>query len=291
MVFLSTSQSASVAQESDVMSGEEIMREVYHRHQQFPYIFEQQSMVLIDRQGNRDTRRARRYSRVEEDGSTHFMLIFEYPEEVRGVSLLAHRDAQGITRRFLYLPAFAEQLVESRSDSRDGHFLGTDFSVEDLSGEVLQDYRYVRRQDMNITGLPYFVIDVYDSPGGKSSHLKKRRHYVRKDIFYITMTDHYDRKGKVNRQLSHHDLKAVHGEMWRANMILMDDKLEQHRSLIKVERRVFSQDYVPAEMFSAEWLYKNYPHRPVEMPTEEQLPGETEETPAMQNNQVGESGS
>jgi hypothetical protein len=249
--------------DAEVSSGAEIMQEVYRRHQQFPYIYEEQSMVLIDRQGNRDSRRARRYSRVEADGTTHFMLIFDYPEEVRGLSLLANRDAQGVSQRFVYLPAFAEQLIESRTDSGDSHFLGTDFSVEDLSGEVLKDYHYVRRQDMNLDGQAYFVIDVYDLDEGKIIHQKKRRHYVRKDIYYITITDHYDRKGKVNRQLSHHDLKAVNGDMWRANLILVEDKVEQHKSLIRIEKRVFSQQYVPAEMFSAEWLYQTYPYRPV----------------------------
>jgi hypothetical protein len=37
-------------------------------------------------------------------------------------------------------------------------------------------------------------------------------------------------------------------------MILMEDFGERHRTLLKVERRVFSPDYVPAEIFSRQWL-------------------------------------
>jgi hypothetical protein len=37
-------------------------------------------------------------------------------------------------------------------------------------------------------------------------------------------------------------------------MVLMEDFAERHRTLIKVERRVFSPDYVPAEIFSRQWL-------------------------------------
>lgn len=290
LLLLMPLQGSAQDEDTGITSGADIMQEVYRRHQQFPYIFEEQSMVLIDSRGNRDTRRARRYSRVEADGKTRFLLIFDYPEEVRGLTLMATRDVQGVAQRFMYLPAFAEQLIESHSDSGDSHFLGTDFSVEDLSGEVLQDYRYVRRQDMNLDGLPYYVIDVYDTELSKKSHLKLRRHYVRKDIYYITMTDHYDRKGKVHRQLSHHDLKAVDGEMWRANMILVEDKVEKHKSLIRVERRVFSQDYVPAEMFSADWLFRTYPYRPVQENDDDTPPVEAQEAVEAEMTEVRESG-
>jgi hypothetical protein len=34
----------------------------------------------------------------------------------------------------------------------------------------------------------------------------------------------------------------------------MEDFLERHRTLIKVERRVFAPEYVPPEIFSRQWL-------------------------------------
>ena len=61
-------------------------------------------------------------------------------------------------------------------------------------------------------------------------------------------------------------------------MILMENKKEQHLSLIKTSRRIFSHDYVPAEIFTAEWLYENYPQiKPVEESNEES-PLELQET-------------
>ena len=51
----------------DEASGLEIMQEVHKRHQQFAFIYEEQSMVMIDRNGDRDTRKVKRYSRVEEE--------------------------------------------------------------------------------------------------------------------------------------------------------------------------------------------------------------------------------
>ena len=45
--------------------------------------------------------------------------------------------------------------------------------------------------------------------------------------------------------------------MWRANMILMENQKETHKTLIKINRRIFSHDYVPAEMFTSTWLLEN----------------------------------
>ncbi|MBL1142083.1 MAG: outer membrane lipoprotein-sorting protein [Proteobacteria bacterium] len=249
----------SMASINSETSGVEIMEEVQKRHQQFPYIYEEQSMVMLDRQGDRDTRKARRFSRVEEDGSVKFLLLFDYPREVKGVALLANRDPDGQTSKYIYLPALGERLIESAGEGSNDSFLGTDFSVENLTGEMLSDHYYARRDDRDVDGIKYFVLDVYNEDDELEQQIL-RRHFIRQDNLYITLTHHFDKQGRITRIQSHHDLKAVDGDMWRANMILMEDKRQEHQSLIKISRRVFSHDYVPEEVFTAEWLYENYPY-------------------------------
>ena len=137
-LFLSCLQAQeSIGFVSSEATGSEIMKEVDRRHQQFPYIYEEQSMIMEDRSGHRDTRKARRYSRVEEDGSVKFLLLFDSPQEVKGVALLANRAPDGKIRKYIYLPAYGEQLLESAGERSGDNFLGTDFSVENLTGEIL----------------------------------------------------------------------------------------------------------------------------------------------------------
>ncbi len=40
----------------------------------------------------------------------------------------------------------------------------------------------------------------------------------------------------------------------------MEDIKNHHQSLLKIIRRKFSHDYVPAEMFTADWLFQNHPY-------------------------------
>ena len=52
------------------------------------------------------------------------------------MALLAERNPDGKTSKFIYLPAYGETLIESTGEGNEDNFLGTDFSVENLTGEI-----------------------------------------------------------------------------------------------------------------------------------------------------------
>jgi hypothetical protein len=249
----------------ETATGREVMEAVYERHQQYPFVYEEQSMILVDRRGNRETRKLRRYSRVDETGRVNLLLLFDSPADVKGVAMLGIREPSGDSNRSVYLPAFGRTMIASgvaENRMTDESFLGTDFSIENLTGEVLDDYSYIRRQDLVIDEIDYYVIDVYgntdnSSPGDSEPPL--RRHYVMQDTLFITRTDHLDDMGRIRKQQTHHDLHPVHGDMWRADMMLMNNQVEDHRTIIKIDRRVFSPDYIPEKVFTEDWLYANQP--------------------------------
>lgn len=251
---------ATEAPDSEGLDGRALMEAVYARHDQYPFVYEEQSLVLIDQRGDRMTRRMTRYSRVEGDGTARLMLLFTSPPEVEGVAMLATRPPDEHDMRMaMYLPALGAQLVESDSSGAASNFLGTDFTIENLIGEVLDDYRYARRRSRLVRGVPHHVIDVFDLRDDAKTARPRRRHFVRADNLYITRTDHFDQLGRVEKRQTTHDLRPVDGPMWRGDMILMEDYRHAHRSLLKIDRRVFSRDYVPEEMFGLEWLVANRP--------------------------------
>ncbi|MBL6691144.1 MAG: MMPL family transporter [Pseudomonadales bacterium] len=240
------------------MNGTELMEAVYERHEQFPYVYEEQSMILIDQRGNNNTRKLRRYSRVNEDGGADFLLLFDSPLDVRGVALIAHRDKTGRAKQSFYLPAFGGDFLESEADhdgQSEDHFLGTDFSIENLVGEMLDQHRHLRREDEILNDTDFYVVDTFKA--GDESLVPLRRHYIRKDNLFVTRTDHFDELGRLKKRQTHHDLVNVHGEMWRANMMMMDNFQQEHRTIIKIDRRVFSADYVPKEVFTKKWILTN----------------------------------
>ena len=53
------------------------MDESFKRHKLFPYVFEEQTMILIDNAGNRETRKLRRFSRMEDSGTVKYLFVFD----------------------------------------------------------------------------------------------------------------------------------------------------------------------------------------------------------------------
>jgi hypothetical protein len=242
-------------------TGQELMEEVYLRHQQYPYVYEEQSMILVDQYGNKDTRKLRRYSRLEASGTANFLLLFDSPRDVKGMALLASQDSAGNSLQSFYLPAFGNQFIEhATSDSRGGdeHFLGTDYSVENLIGESLDHHKYIRLPNETIEKIEYYVINTH-SPDDANFSRPLRRHYILKDTLFIARTDHFDELGRLRKRQTQHDITNVHGKMWRANMMMMDNQIQDHRTIIKIDKRVFSADYVPEDVFSQEWIIANAP--------------------------------
>ncbi len=262
--LLAVATAAMATDSRESWTGPQIMQEVHARQHQYPFIYEEQSLVLMDRNGFRDTRTARRYSRIEADGSMHLLLVFETPIQVRGVALLARRDAAGLVTSQLYLPALGQQLIASDPADHGGGFMGTDFSVESLTGEMLSEYLYVRSDDLELENQPYFSVDVYRAGDDPAVNRPLRRHFIRQDNLFVTRSDYFDARGEVVRRQRSYDLKVVDGTMWHANLLLMDDYREQHQTLIKVDRRIFSRDYVPMEMFSAAWLFEHFQAQPAD---------------------------
>jgi hypothetical protein len=237
-------------------SGRVLMQQVYDTHQQYPYVYEEQSLVLIDRDGNRETRKVKLYLRMEPTLVKRFLLLLESPDDVKGVAILAERNANGDTRRAIYLPSLGENMIETSGVVSDTNFLGTDFSIENITGERLEDYDYQRRRDELINYKMYSVIDVFDK-GADAGQTALRRHYISQEILYLTRTDYFDDQGRVHKRQSAHDMTQVLGDIWRANMLLMENLQNNHKTLIKIDRRVFSKEYVPIEVFTAEHLYAN----------------------------------
>ena len=240
-------------------SGPRIMEEVVRRHDLYPYVFEQQTMVLTDHAGSRDVRKVRRFSRVASDGTVKMLLVFDYPPEVRGVAMRVVGREGGRMDSGVYLPALERMLEFRAGKRRGGNFLGTDFAVEDLAAEIIRDFRYDRKSDKQIDDTSCFVVEAIprNPEIEQQTGYSLRRHFIRQDIFFVVRTEYHDLRGRFFKTLTRHDLKQVDGQMWRAGMMLMVDHKAHHQTLLKVNRRVFSGDYVPESIFTRQWLLEN----------------------------------
>lgn len=237
-------------------TGAEIMAQAARRHEQYPHVYEEQSLILVDAAGHRVSYQLQRFSRIEADGTLRLLLVFQDPPEVRGVALRTIHGPNGQWDTGLYLPAFGPHLKQGAVTGRHSRLLGTDFTVGDLLPEDREAFRYRRLEDQRLGEVPHYVVEA--EPLAEGTGVLRRRHFVRQDNLYIVRTDYFDRRSRMEKTRTRFDLKAMDGDLWRADMVLMEDHRLDHRSLIKVLRRVYSRDYVPERVFDVEWLLNNH---------------------------------
>lgn len=256
LAVLTFSQSAGAA---EPWTGPQILEEVFKRQRLLPFLYEEQTLILKDSTGNRDVRKVRHFFRVEEDGTVKFLLVFDTPAELKGVALLNVDLPSGLGECGLYLPAFGKRLISQAGKTLGGPFLGTDFTIGDLTAEVPADFRYARVADQKVDLAPCYVVEAapQNEETERATGYSLRRHFIRQDNFRIVRTDYYDRRKRFFKRQTFHDPTRVQGDLWQANMALMENYRERHETLIKTDRRVISGDYVPPEIFTPAWLLEN----------------------------------
>lgn len=239
----------------DVLDGSAIMDRVRSHRPQACCIYQELTMILSAPAGESGVRRIRWFERREPDGSGRLLLVFSAPADVRGAAVLVTRDSHGTTGGEIYLPALGRPLDLADRTAGAMPLVGSDFKLADLFRGAPRDFTYAREADAEIDRGMHYVVRATPVPGAEQrTGGGWRRHYVRKGDHFLARTDYHDVRGVLARRQSFRDPKQVEPGVWQADMILMEDFGERHRTLLKVERRVFSPDYAPAEIFSRAWL-------------------------------------
>ncbi len=217
-------------------SGRELIEASLRRHAPPAHVYEEQALVLTDRQGQNSVLTARYYALRDESGSRSLRVI-ETPADAKGAAIYVARDARGEARH----GAAASSPV-----------FGSGFAVADLEGEQARDFRYERDGDHDLDRVPHYVVRATPAAAAidRVTGYHERRLYLRKDNLFISRIDYQDRDGRQARRQTFRDPRPDEAGAWRPGMILMEDLRDGGRALLKVERRVHSPDYVPAALFA-----------------------------------------
>lgn len=246
---------------AQTLTGQDIMQRVYQGQHQSPYIYEEATLILVDKQHNRDVRDLRSYTRVDASGQLNFLLVFDSPQEIRGVALLVRqKPEETLDSALIYLPAFDNRLMRASGQGSSQHFLGSDFSVHDLLPEQPGDFIYRRMEDLQVADSVYYVVESRPANAQvrERTGYARRVHTISPQHFFEVHTDFYDRNNRLLKSMSQHEFSQYGDSQWFANMRLMENHQERHLTLLKHRQRIFSPDYVPSKMFNRQWLFNHY---------------------------------
>jgi hypothetical protein len=240
--------SATAAFAAD-LTGRQIIDEVSKRHDK-PVEYEKQVMTLVSSDQSKEVRKVERFKMDTDDGSRALM-VFQDPAGVKGTALLTWQYDAKDDDQWLFLPAMSNELKRIAKGGKRNYFMGTDYTYEDLSTEKKDNFSYERKADETLDGQDSFVVDVsaLEAEAKKETGYKYRRMWIRKDLYFVTRIDYFDRRENLIKRQTYDKLVDLGGGTYRAGLSLVKNLENQHVTAVQVVERSFDKDKVPDEVF------------------------------------------
>lgn len=214
----------------------DLMQTSVQRHAPAPYVYEEQTLVLSGSGRGYSVRTLKHYVRRDNSGIRN-LLVVTTPVDSYGMSMFVGRDPGGFGRR---------------GAKPSSSVLGSDFVVSDLEDEQTDEFHYEMMPDQNVEQVRHFVIRAVpvDNARMTTTSATERLIFLREDNLFVSRIDYRDAQGNLARRQSFRDPQVDDTGAWRANMILMENCRDGQRTLLKIDRRVHSPDYVPLSVFA-----------------------------------------
>ncbi|HEY3446118.1 MAG TPA: outer membrane lipoprotein-sorting protein [Myxococcales bacterium] len=185
------------------------------------------SMVLIDKSGNRKTRKVDLYYQQKPEGKNALM-VFSEPADVAGTKFLTygHKGAESDQR--LYLPAL-KKVRKIAAAAKDGELVNSDLWFYDLEERYLEDNTYTllaeneTLADKAFAGMKFNKIEM--KPTKPSCPYSKAIGWANADNGYIYKLDCFDKKdGSLLKTILFVKIDTLKGLLVPTQMVVTNHK-------------------------------------------------------------------
>ncbi len=198
-------------------------------------------MTLINRRGKKRVREIRNWGKKIDERNDKRFSRFISPSDVKGTSVLTIEHTDADDDQWLYLPALRKVRRISSSDKTD-HFMGSDFTFEDIQSEDLEHFEYRLLGTETVDGEDCYVVEAIPVTEKKlkETGYDKRQLWVRKDNFVTVQTKFWNRKGEYFKILKAYDLEQLAQGIWRPKRVEVEDFKAKHKTILEFSERVIN---------------------------------------------------
>lgn len=235
------------------LTGYQIMK-IQKRVQKAKTEYQEQSMLLIDKNGKTRKRSVREFGRETGKDIHKVLITFLSPSNVRGTALLTWQDKKRQDDQWLYQPA-KRKLQRISSASKGEYFMGTDFTYEDMQSEELEHFKYKLLKTEKLDRKWCYKVEARPKTESKKreSHYSKRILWIHTKHFYTIQTNFYDKRGRYVKQMKARKFKNVGGKLWRPDESVMINKKLKHKTVVKVTKRTVNRG-IASKVFTKKYL-------------------------------------
>lgn len=199
-------------------------------------------MVLKNRKGDERERKITLTTITNDQNLQKSLITFQAPKNVKGTGLLTYENENASDDQWLYLPALKRTRRISSADQTDS-FMGTDFTFEDLSPEVLSDFTYTFQAQNNPNADTTYLIEA--TPSSKSSYeasgYSKRLIWIGKQDFVIRKIEFYDKNQALIKILTAENISRISENISRAKEVSMQNISTKHSTTLIYDKILLNQ--------------------------------------------------
>jgi outer membrane lipoprotein-sorting protein len=184
------------------------------------------SMRLINAQGSvRERNMTMLRMNKGDTGDQRYLMVFDTPADVKGMSFLIAKFAKGDDDRWMYLPAL-KAIKRIAADDKKSSFVGSDFTYEDVSGRDIDEERHSYVRADQVGGRAVHVIE--SRPVGAADYAM-RTVWVDAERFLPLREGYADAQGKPLRSFSADKVEQIGGR-WTITARSMKNHQTGHRT-------------------------------------------------------------
>ena len=184
------------------------------------------AMRLINAQGNvRERNMVMLRTNNGDTGDQRYLMAFDAPADVRGMSFLIWKYAKAEDDRWIYFPAL-KAVKRIAADDKKSSFVGSDFTYEDVSGRDLDDESHSFVRADQVGSRKVYVVD--SKPKGNTDYAM-RSIWIDQEHWLPLKEEYFDAQGKPLRTFTADRVEQIGGQ-WTITVRSMKNHQTGHRT-------------------------------------------------------------
>ncbi len=253
LALLSSTSYARTAEElvaagTAEQKAEAVLQELGHRNTGWHDFTAEVQMNLQDPSGSTAERSFTVKLLEKADSGDQSLIVFSSPSDMKGTAVLSHASVSGDDQQWLYLPS-SHRVKRISSGNRNGSFVGSEFSFEDLTAADSRKYRWQYTGQAACGTAQCLVLSAV--PKDATSAYSRRVVFVDQEL-RVSRVELYDRKAQLQKTLTYADYQKVgrfdRARTWTMKNAQSGKATTLHFSTMKLDSKYVAADFGPDKL-------------------------------------------
>ncbi len=190
----------------------------------------QVTMTIVNNKGKERIRKFTMLRKDEADGGDQkYFTYFYEPSDVKRMTFMVHKSAEGNDKRWIYVPA-VDLIKPIAADDKNSSFVGSNFSYEDVSGRLWTEDNHTLLREDTLNGSAVWVIESKPKDPSYGGFARKVS-FISKENYLPLREEYYNDKDELARVFTAEKVETIDGIPTVTLRKMTDEKKGQYTTV------------------------------------------------------------